>query len=72
MDNGREGNLMQFNCKPVPKEHAYAILNLRLKYLERYRQTTYLSDFQVWKVLECIEQECQLQTMWDIGAENGE
>ena len=56
----------------VPKEYEYAILNLRVKYLEKYRQTTSLSDSQLWEVYEYISPECRLQTMWDIGVEDGE
>ena len=71
MDNGREGNLMNFS-KEVPKGYEFAILNLRLKYLEKFRRATHLSDFELWEVLEYIEQKCQLQTMRDIGVANGE
>lgn len=56
----------------VPKEYEYAILNLRVKYLEKYRQTTTLSDFQLWEVYEYIEKDDQLQTIWNIGSYNGE
>ena len=56
----------------VPKEYEYAILNLRVKYLEKYRQTTTLSDFQLWEVCEYIEKDDQLQTMWNIGTYDGE
>lgn len=52
--------------------YEFEILNLRLKYLEKYRRTTSLSDSQLWEIYEYIDQECQLQTMWDIGAEDGE
>jgi len=58
--------------KETPKGYEFAILNLRVKYLEKYRITTYLSDFELWEILEYIEQECQLQTMRDIGVNNGE
>lgn len=52
--------------------YEFEILNLRLKYLEKYRQTSSLSDSQLWEIVEYIDKECQLQTMWDIGAFDGE
>ena len=51
--------------------YEYEILNLRLKYLEKYRRTTSLSDFQLWEIYEYIDQECQLQTMRDIEVSDG-
>ena len=66
MDNGREGN-----HKSERPAYEFEILNLRLRYLERYRQTSSLSDWQLWEIVEYIDRECQLQTMWDIGTYDG-
>jgi len=67
MDNGREGNFMS-----VPKQYEYAILNLRLKYLEAFRKTTALSDFQLWEVYEFVDKDCQLGEMLALEAGDGE
>jgi len=56
----------------IPKEYEYAILNLRVKFLETFRRTTTLSNYDLWSVVEYVDKDEQLPHMIMMENRDGE